>query len=769
MKNIVFIFLVLPALIYSQSTKTFMQQQRTLITTEDGLPNNQIRSVAVTDDGFVYAATAAGAAVRENGRWRAVPVLNGKDITKLVADGKSLLVAYQDGEERSLAILQGGQVALNMSLQRKKWGDLSLVGAAFLAKENGVYSFDWPGGKFKSHLVALIDAPLTSAVKRADDIWAASEHGLFLLDPSSKKAVAQFPRDGDKSWAPADIAGLAVDAADRLWFASPQGVGSFDGESWSLYTGADGLPYNRFTCVAAGGDGAVWFGTQMGAIRFDGTDWEYRQGKRWLPDDKINDIAVDKDGNAWIATDKGISLIERVPMTLAKKAKWYEDEIDRYHRRTPYGYVLEVSTAKPGDKSEIRRHDSDNDGLWTSMYGAGECYAWAATHDSLAKQRADRAFAALEFLGTVTQGGPHPAPPGFVARTILPTSGPDPNIGRVERDKHNKATDDSLWKVIDPRWPVSADSAWYWKCDTSSDELDGHYFFYGLYYDLVAETEAEKTRVVRQVRALTDHLIAHDYQLVDHDGLPTRWARFDPYELNHDANWVFDRNINSLSMLSYLLTAAHITGDNKYIKYAKYLVENHGYLQNAQLPKTQRGIGTGNQSDDEMAMMCLHNFIKYSPNPDWTGRIALALWTYGRMELPEMNPFFNYIYASMCAGQSFRDAWGVHPLNPTGDWRVDALETLQRFPLDRFDWRHDNSKRIDIVRLEDVVRHFDEGSYANRGRRVNGKVIPVDESHFNHWNRDPFDLVTGGSGRGLADGAVFLLPYYMGLYYGYIE
>jgi len=47
--------------------------------------------------------------------------------------------------------------------------------------------------------------------------------------------------------------------------------------------------------------------------------------------------------------------------------------------------------------------------------------------------------------------------------------------------------------------------------------------------------------------------------------------------------------------------------------------------------------------------------------------------------------------------------------------------------------------------------------------------LPVDERHFNHWNTDPFRLDQGGSGRYLSDGAVFLLPYYMGLYHGFIQ
>ena len=45
----------------------------------------------------------------------------------------------------------------------------------------------------------------------------------------------------------------------------------------------------------------------------------------------------------------------------------------------------------------------------------------------------------------------------------------------------------------------------------------------------------------------------------------------------------------------------------------------------------------------------------------------------------------------------------------------------------------------------------------------------MDERFFNQWDRDPFELDTGSSGNGLATGAVFLLPYYMGLYHGFIK
>ena len=122
----------------------------------------------------------------------------------------------------------------------------------------------------------------------------------------------------------------------------------------------------------------------------------------------------------------------------------------------------------------------------------------------------------------MTQGGTPPAEPGFVARTILPADGPDPNAGRLENDRRMPEERDGLWKVIDPRWPTSADGKWYWKSDTSSDELDGHFFFYGLYYDLVAADDAERAEVRETVLAIVDHLIDHDGALVDHDGKRTR-------------------------------------------------------------------------------------------------------------------------------------------------------------------------------------------------------------------------------------------------------
>jgi hypothetical protein len=484
-----------------------------------------------------------------------------------------------------------------------------------------------------------------------------------------------------------------------------------------------------------------------------------------LPDDDVRAIAVGPAGDAWIATAKGLARIERRVTTLAEKARFFESEIDRRHRRTPYGYVLEVQLKAPGDPSEWTQHDSDNDGLWTAMYGAGECFAAAATGSEDARRRAIAAFEALRFLGTVTQGGAHPAPRGFVARSILPASGPDPNrADSVEHDRQMRETRDRLWKTLTPRWPLSADGKWYWKADTSSDELDGHYFFYGAYYDLVARSEDEKRAVREHVAALTDHLVDHNFQLVDHDGNPTRWGIFDPQNLNHNVDFSTERGMNSLSILSYLKVAAHITGEAKYERAYRKLIDEHAYEQNVLIPKDNAGPGAGNQSDDEMIFMNYYGLLRYEKEPELRRKYLLAFYRHWKMEEPEINPLFNFLYAATASGASHTDAFNRVDLTPRGDWLSDSVETLRRFPTDRIAWGYRNRQRKDIVPLAPYVRE----SGPPAGQRVNGKVLPIDERYVEHWNHDPWRLDSAADGRTLGDGAAYLLPYYLGLYTRFI-
>ena len=759
---------------------TYGQEMRVFHSTADGLPSNNVYAVSANADDQVFVATAAGLARYDQGGWQTLVEDTAVYTLALDSEGKVWFV-----EEGGISTLTIG----NNTIERRhtplppeitKPEDITDVvivpDGIFLATRSGIFYTEHSGGvpSLKTEFIGLPPRPDIRAVAFADanHVAIAAAEGVFART-SAGTFEALFPEDGKHSWKPRDARAVVFDKSGKLWLATPQGVACHSPEGWKTFTGKDGLPYNDFTCMAAGPQGEVWFGTHVGAIRYDGTRWAYRQGKRWLPDDDVRDIAVTSDGSAWFATASGVGVILFKPMTLAEKARFFEDEIDKYHRRTEYGFVLEVSVAHPGDKADVRQRDSDNDGLWTSMYGTGECFAYAATKDPQAKERAKKAFEALKFLGDVTQGGSNPAPKGFVARTVLPTSGPNPNeVDYTPEKDREKQKRDAYWKVIVPRWPTSADGKWYWKCDTSSDELDGHYFFYAQYYDLVADTEEEKARVREHVRALTDHIIEHNFCLVDHDGKPTRWAVYNPEALNGDPYWFHERGLNSLSILSYLAVAEHMTGDPKYRAAADKLINEHHYAQNALVPKIHSGMGSGNQSDDEMAFMSYYNLLKYEKDPRLHAIYSFSLFNYWRLEEPEVNPLFNFIFAACALNKTYKDAYGQYELAAEpASWLNRSVEELLRFPLDRFNWTHKNSHRIDILPLPKVnylEAYAGEPTYG-KGYRVDGYVVPVDERFYNHHNHDPWALNVGGNGTELADGAAFLLPYYMGLYHGFIK
>lgn len=685
----------------------FPQEMRTFYTETEGLLSNDVQGVTISRDGRVYARTAEGDVVLSNDKW-------------IASEGAKALFATK----------------------RKVPGNLR-------------------------NLVASAGTVLAVAHGPAGQVATGMEGGLFVFDKDGARQI--FPEDGHKSWAPKKVT-VAYDGLGRLWFASQQGVGCYDKGVWSLYTGEEGLPYDDMTAVTGCTDGTMWFGTAIGAIRFDGSVWAYRQGMRWLPNDAVRDIAVDSKGNAWVATAGGLSFIHFKGMTLAEKAKYYEDEIDKYHRRTKFGYVIQAHSSEPGKKNNIRLGDSDNDGLWSSMYGAGECFAYGATRDPEAKRRAKDSFEALRFLSTAPIGSEHEPPRGFIARTVLETTAaqnPNTKGSYTIEDQIKKQEGDRYWRAYEPRWPKSADGKYYWKSDTSSDELDGHYFFYPLYYDLVAETEEEKSAVREIVRANIDHLIEHDFALYDHAG-KTRWSVYGPKDINHDPEWHAERGLKSISILSYLNVAYHMTGDSKYRKVAKILRDKHSYHINAMWPKYQRGIGSGNQSDDEMAFMAYYNLIKYEPNARLKELYTASFANSWRQEEPEMNPFFNFCFAALAMDAQYTSVWGTFDISPWPTWLEDSVDTLKRFPLDRFDWRHTNSHRKDLIVFSNHWADAYDNKFPGQGYRNNGKVLPVDERYFNHWNSNPWQLNTGSSGHGIGSGTVYTLPYYMGLYCGFI-
>ncbi|TFG99019.1 MAG: hypothetical protein E4H13_09280, partial [Calditrichales bacterium] len=470
-------------------------------------------------------------------------------------------------------------------------------------------------------------------------IFIGAGKGLFVKDKNRNDWQRVLPGDSRYSWNPTGVKVLVVDSENRLWFGADQGVGCLKQNDWQLFTGKEGLPYDHFTCAAAGSGGSVWFGTEKGVVRTNGSEFFYRFSRRWLADDLVRDIAVDTDGNAWIATANGVSKISFTPMTLEEKAARFNEQVETRHNRM--GYICQNHLQEQFNVDSWQPAISDNDGMYTAMYGASMAFRYAVTKDPEAKKLAVRSLKACKWLVDITHEK------GFPARVIIPVDWPEP-VNDIYNHEYNMRSQagDPFWKDILPRFVLSKDKKYLWKCDTSSDELAGHYFFYGVYYDLVAETEEEKAEVRQVVADVTDHLVRNGFLLRDHDGKPTRWGDFSPEFMNSIWGWD-QRGLNSMMMLSFLNVARHVTGDDKYEETAQMLRDKHQYHINAMQSKMFFPPLDVVPWDNNLCLMSMYGLFKYEQDPELLMMYRESLdnaWLHISLQ---KNAYWNMLYGAL--------------------------------------------------------------------------------------------------------------------------
>ncbi|MGD9645928.1 MAG: hypothetical protein AB7U73_09455 [Pirellulales bacterium] len=506
-----------------------------------------------------------------------------------------------------------------------------------------------------------------------------------------------------------------------------------------LVDGKPVLPYRDLTVGIKLDDGTLWLGSKQGVMRLkpDDTRWRVFHSRLWLPSNEVTDLAVDAERRVWVSTPAGIGKIERKTITLEQKMQAIHDALRKYHVRE--GIVGGIDGPTPGKVTpEWTQPSSDNDGLWTALYVAAEAFRFGATGDETARENAWKSLKSLMFLEEVT------GIPGFAARSFYPASVPfDP------AQRHGG------------EWHRSKDGNYWWKGDTSSDELDGQYFAFAIYYD-VAATAEQRDLIRPYVQRMTDHLLDHDYYYVGPSGKPTRWGVFAPEKLNQDLDWIDDRGLNSLEILSHLKVADHIVGGPRYAEAAKELIEKHSYAINTVEQKILWPPQAVNHSDDELAFLAYYPLLRYERDPELRRIYLTSLERSWQIERPEKSPFFNFIYAACRQAGSQSDP-AQRPekayLDPTEYDQEAAIEWFREVPADTFEWAVKNSDRLDLGEV--VQNRFD--------RKRSRFVLPIAERRVMRWNGDPYELDGGGDGRSRDDGTFILLPYWMGRYHRLID
>ncbi len=151
---------------------------------------------------------------------------------------------------------------------------------------------------------------------------------------------------------------IAVQADDRIWIGTENGLALFDGNKFTHFFKEDGLPHNDVTSIALSRDNKqVWFGTFGGIAKLQ----EGRSRKRFksyttensgLVNNVVYGIACqgDRGEDIWIATTDGASHFD------TKRGKWktYNESNAPFHERWCYDVKVD-----------------DEDVVWLGVWGSG--------------------------------------------------------------------------------------------------------------------------------------------------------------------------------------------------------------------------------------------------------------------------------------------------------------------------------------------------------------------------------------------------------------
>jgi signal transduction histidine kinase/ligand-binding sensor domain-containing protein/ActR/RegA family two-component response regulator len=238
---------------------------------EDGLPQNSIKSIAQTADGYLWLATQAGLVRFDGVRFTVFTTANAPALTN---SNVMTLLAAQDG---SLWIgTYGG------GLTRLK------------------------DGKFTTYTTRdglAHDVVFTLCEDRNRDLWIGT-HGGGLSRWRDGKFTTFSTKEGLSN---SFVRAIHEDRQGDLWIGTDGGgLNRFSSGKFTVFDKQDGLPSNIILSIHEDRHGSLWLGTFDGGVsrRRDGrfTTYSLKQG---LPSNAAYVISEDRDGNLWVGTHGG--------------------------------------------------------------------------------------------------------------------------------------------------------------------------------------------------------------------------------------------------------------------------------------------------------------------------------------------------------------------------------------------------------------------------------------------------------------------------------
>ncbi len=288
--------------------RSLTQYSRTVWSQADGLPQDTVKAITQTADGYLWLGTDEGLARFDGYEFTTFDKSDGdlpsNSITALAAtaDGglwigtASGLTEYRDKRFRTFTTKDGLPDDAITGLYADHEGALWIVAGVGLSRlENGRFTNYAPGPRL----------PVTSVRAVVEDrnqqLWVAGLSGVGLLSAKGFTPVIKGAQLAGRF-----VTCMTAGADGTIWIGSSGGVMAFSaGGTLRSYRAAEGLPDPLVRALWCDRYGYIWAGTNRGVARFNGRRFTVALAETGVV--SVRSIAEDREGNLWVGDNSGLS------------------------------------------------------------------------------------------------------------------------------------------------------------------------------------------------------------------------------------------------------------------------------------------------------------------------------------------------------------------------------------------------------------------------------------------------------------------------------
>lgn len=281
----------------------------TTFTTEQGLPGNNILSIARDAAGALRVITTEGNALYQDGRFsrksETAPGSNLSTVTltdrrgRLWMGGNDGLTVRGNGHAKTFKLqpwlASGNVTALSEDRAGTIWVGTE-AGAAWIAADR-VFPITSPDSIAHGVILSLFE-------DGEGDMWAGTDTGGVTVFRDQR-----FRKFGRLEGVPDDLIRCVYEDSQGIVWAGTNGHGlrKFNGQTFSSFTTANGLSSDVVLSMASDSNGNLLVGTPDGLNILHQGHVQWLTSADGLPDDFVRSIYKDIDGSLWMGTRRGLA------------------------------------------------------------------------------------------------------------------------------------------------------------------------------------------------------------------------------------------------------------------------------------------------------------------------------------------------------------------------------------------------------------------------------------------------------------------------------